>query len=71
MRRVRASDNTGGIMGVSFSRWVSSSLGRRIFFFSLYFGDRLSDHHVVRRPCTKRALPVKRRAEHKKTKRCY
>ncbi len=58
-------------MGISFSRWVSSSLGGRIFFFSLYFSDRLPDDHVVRRPCTKRALPVKRRAEHKKPKHCY
>ena len=65
MRRVRASDDSRGIMGISFPRRISRGW-RRIFLLSLCFGDRLPDDHVMRRPCTKRALRVNSRTEHKK-----
>ena len=57
-------------MGISFSRRVSSSFGGRIFFFSLYFRDRLPYDDGA--GCARvDALRVKSRAEHKKPKHCY
>ncbi len=71
MRRIRTDDNTGRIVGISLTDWVTSS-PRRILFFSVCFADRFGFDRPLFRPFTRytadpgvRALRIQGCAEHK------